>query len=111
MFGRTTVPTNPTVEARPTVEASRTSTALGRNLSQWRRMRGMSQHTAAMRAGIHRNTVSRLERGDTSVSLGTVLALADVYGITDSVIGGTNPLNSSSGPDLLLSLVRQRVRD
>lgn len=88
-----------------------TGRLLGRHLSEWRRARELSQNTAARRAGISRSTLSKLERGDTSVSVDTLLRLAAVYNITDSLIAGLNPLNGKEVPNLLLGLLRTRVHD
>jgi transcriptional regulator with XRE-family HTH domain len=46
----------------------------------------LSQEELAFRAGLHRNYVSGLERGNRNPSLETILAIADALGVNASVI-------------------------
>ncbi|HEY0945045.1 MAG TPA: helix-turn-helix transcriptional regulator [Opitutaceae bacterium] len=50
--------------------------AFGKVLSELRERKGWSQMTLAMKAGLHLNAVSNLERGKRSPSLYTVLLLS-----------------------------------
>ncbi|WP_308216151.1 helix-turn-helix domain-containing protein [Pseudarthrobacter raffinosi] len=52
-----------------------TAELLGEHLKQWRIVLGLSQELAADRANLSMPTVRRIERGDTGVRLGSVLAL------------------------------------
>lgn len=51
-------------------------TAFGEVLCQYRKRKGWSQMTLAMKAGLHLNAVSNLERGKRSPSLYTVMVLS-----------------------------------
>ena len=50
--------------------------AFGEVLSNYRKRKGWSQMTLAMKAGLHLNAVSNLERGKRSPSLYTVMVLS-----------------------------------
>jgi transcriptional regulator with XRE-family HTH domain len=50
--------------------------AFGEVLSRYRERKGWSQMTLAMKAGLHLNAVSNLERGKRSPSLHTVMVLS-----------------------------------
>ena len=57
----------------------RTALALGRTLRDARRARGLTQGEAAIRAGVSQPTISKVERGESSVSLRTLLRLLAAY--------------------------------
>ena len=57
----------------------KTPLALGRALRDARRARGLTQGETAIQAGISQPTVSKVERGESSVSLNTLLRLLAVY--------------------------------
>lgn len=92
-------------------DISPTAAHLGQHLADWRRMRSLSQETAAERAGVSRSTLSRMERGDSSVSVDTLLRVATVYGIATLMVSAVNPLNTAEGPEILLSTLRSRIHD
>ena len=50
--------------------------AFGAVLSRYRKRQGWSQMTLAMKAGLHLNAVSNLERGKRSPNLHTILVLS-----------------------------------
>lgn len=54
-------------------------TALIRTL---RKERGLSQETLAERAGLHRNSISLIERGESQPTVDTLFRLADGLGIS-----------------------------
>ncbi len=51
--------------------------AFGRNLFLARRRRGLSQEALALRTGLNRDTIYKIEMGRRSPRLGTLLVLAD----------------------------------
>ena len=61
-----------------TVEAAQ---LLGAQIRDARRERRWSQHELADRAGITRETLSKVERGDLSVGLGTAFEVAALAGV------------------------------
>jgi transcriptional regulator with XRE-family HTH domain len=54
----------------------------GRNLCLARRRRGLSAERLARRAGMSRDGVYKIELGQRSPRLGTLLALADALGVS-----------------------------
>lgn len=65
--------------------ARRQLTALGERLSAARRRRRMTQHTLAARVGISVPTLRKLEAGDASVSLATLLRVLQVLGLAADI--------------------------
>ena len=51
--------------------------ALGRAVREVRARRGLSQETLGFRAGLHRNYVGAVERGEINPTLKTLIALTD----------------------------------
>lgn len=87
-----------------------TAVQLGERLRQWRIVLGLSQELAADRANISMPTLRRIERGDTGVRLGSVLALMEVYNLTEQLMQVTDPLNTDLGRARAYLLNRQRAR-
>ncbi len=61
--------------------SERDALLFGRNLFLARQRRGLSGERLAKRAGMSRDGVYRIEMGQRSPRLGTLLALADALGI------------------------------
>jgi len=62
-------------------EATAAVEEIGRALARARLARGDTQQIAAQRCGVHWQTISRIERGDARVAVGTVFAVLVVYGM------------------------------
>lgn len=58
---------------------------LGQALARLRVARGLPQRLAAERAGVSRNTLSRIENGDPSVAFGQILRYVAVLGKVDAL--------------------------
>jgi transcriptional regulator with XRE-family HTH domain len=78
---------------------------LGRDLALARRKRGISTADMAGRLFISRDTLWRLERGDATVSLGTLATVAFVLQLHDRLAG----LAAPASDDLALSLDERRL--
>lgn len=63
----------------------------------WRRLRGLTQAQLAERAGISRDTLTRLERGDGGVSTENLLRIFRALGILDGVSAALDPFSSDLG--------------
>lgn len=86
------------------------SAALGQRLARLRLARRIKQSDAALRAGLSRNTVYRLEHGDPGVAVGQVLRYLDAIAPGSTLL----ELLSESDPALTLLKAREqsrRVRD
>lgn len=78
---------------------------LGRDISLARRKRGISTADMAVRLFVSRDTLWRLERGDPSVSLGTLATAIFVLQLQDRLAN----LAAPSSDDLALSLDERRL--
>lgn len=57
--------------------------AAGEHLERCRLARGETLQIVAERCGVHAQTISRIEKGDSSVSIGKVFAVLHMYGQVD----------------------------
>jgi transcriptional regulator with XRE-family HTH domain len=69
----------------------------GSSLAAWRRLRGLTQAQLADRAGVGRNTVLRLEKGDGGVSTENLLRVLRALGILDELPRALDPYESDVG--------------
>lgn len=76
-MAKRTPPTHP--------QARRQIKALGSRLRAARLRRGMSQDMLAERVGVSRQTVSKLEAGDPSISLATTLRVLAALGLSEDL--------------------------
>lgn len=77
---------------------------LGELLARLRVARGIKQTDAALRAGLSRNTVYRLERGDPGLAIGQVLRYLDAIAPGTSL----DALYSEKDPALAALAARER---
>lgn len=82
---------------------------IGAHLRSWRAMSGLTADEMASRLGVSRDTVSRVERGDAGVAMGTVLDYAGSFGLLEKVEEGFDPAKNQQGRLGLLRGVPQRV--
>jgi transcriptional regulator with XRE-family HTH domain len=80
---------------------------LGRNLAVTRRLHRLTAAELAELAGVSRDSVSRLERGDAGVSLAVALKVADALG---TLLRVDDPLSTPHGRELAASSIPKRVR-
>lgn len=78
---------------------------LGRDLALARRKRGISTSDMAARLFVGRNTLWRLERGDPTVALGTLMTAAFILNLHDRLANLAAPATD----DLALSLDERRL--
>jgi len=83
---------------------------LGRDLALARRKRGISTADMAARLFVSRDTLWRLERGDPTVSLGTLAAAAFVLQLHDRVALLAAPAMDALGLELDQRRVPKRIR-
>ncbi len=82
------------------------SQRLGAQLARLRVARKLKQTDAALRAGLSRNTVYRLEKGDPGVALGQVLRYLDAIAPGSTLLD----LLSESDPALVALGMREQTR-
>src|SRR5690348_3417865 len=88
----------------------RAGVTVGEHLTTWRKLVGLTTDQLADRAGISRSTLYRLERGDTTVSLATLLNVARALGQLDRLVEVLDPYESDLGRARADQQLPQRVR-
>ncbi len=83
---------------------------IGESICVWRKMRGLTVQQLAEKANASRSTISRLEKGDPSVSFETVLNVATMLGIMDRAIDAFDPYETDYGRMRADQELPQRVR-
>lgn len=83
---------------------------LGRDLALARRKRGISTADMAARLFVSRDTLWRLERGDSTVSLGTMVTAAFVLQLHDRLANLAAPARDDLGLSLDERRLPQRIR-
>lgn len=83
---------------------------MGENLTTWRKLRNLTADQLADMSAVSRGTISRLENGDSSVSLATFLNVCNVLDIMPIVEDATNPYETDLGRARADQKLPQRVR-
>ncbi len=82
--------------SRTPAAVTRTLRRLGEDLGTWRRLRQLTAVEVADRAGVSRDTVLRLEKGE-GVSLENVLRIARALGVLDQLADALDPYATDLG--------------
>lgn len=96
--------------ARISPVVARSAGEIGGSVSQWRRIQRITSAELAERAGVSRETVSRIEHGDASVGFGKVLSVCRVLGILTQVQESFDPATTEYGRLQLARELPERVR-
>lgn len=83
---------------------------LTENVRTWRRLSDLTQAQLADRAGLHRTTISRIEKGDGAVSAENLLRVLHVLGVLDDVVRAVDPYETDVGRLRADERLPQRVR-
>jgi transcriptional regulator with XRE-family HTH domain len=83
---------------------------VGRDLAVARRKRGISTADMASRLFVSRDTLWRLERGDPTVSMGTLATAVFVLGLQDRLADLAAPERDAMGLSLDEQRLPQRIR-
>ena len=67
-------------------QKQQTRERIGKRIAALRKLAGMSQEDLALRAGLQRTHVSRIEAGKYAVTLETIQAIAEAIGMTVDII-------------------------
>lgn len=71
--------------------------SLADDLVTWRKLRGLTQAQLADRAGVSRDTLTRLEGGSGGVGLETLMRVLRALGLLDVLSEAFDPHNSDVG--------------
>lgn len=88
----------------------RAAEELGEHLRTWRKLQRLTIEQVAERAGVTRNTVSRLEHGDPSVGIDVVLNVARALGVLDQLVRSIDPYETDLGRARADEILPKRVR-
>jgi len=94
----------PLIDSMP-LSAKRALRKLGRDLTLARRKLGIGTHDMASRLFVSRDTLWRLERGDPTVALGTLVTAAFIFQLHDRLAN----LGAPASDELGLSLDERRL--
>ena len=83
---------------------------IGEQFVVWRKLLGLTAGQVAERAGISRNTLRRIETGDTGVGLQAFLGVARALGVLAAVVTATDPYETDLGRARADELLPKRVR-
>lgn len=83
---------------------------IGASLRSWRAIAGLTADDLASELGISRDTVSRVERGDGSVAVGTILDMAASFGLLNKVEAAFDPAQDDVGRIGIAKGLPKRVR-
>lgn len=79
-------------------QKQQTRDRIGQRIAALRKLAGMSQEQLALRAGLQRTHISRIEAGKYAVTLETIQAIAEALGMTvdivDTRLQGLAPLET-----------------
>lgn len=84
---------------------------IGQSIASWRKLYGLTAQQLAEKANASRDTISRLENGDPSVSLATFLNICNALGVTDTVTAAVDPYETDFGRMRADQTLPQRVRN
>ncbi len=82
----------------------------GAHIHGWRMVLGLPAQQVAERAGITRDTLRKIEKGDPSVGFGNVAQVLRALGILDTAVDAVDPLNSDIGRLRADRLTRKRAQ-
>ena len=83
---------------------------LGADLHDARRRRRIPTQIMAERAGISRTTLTKLEKGDPGVAMGTYATVLFILGLLDRLTELADVRNDDVGLDLADELLPKRIR-
>ena len=84
--------------------------SLAADVRAWRGLSDLTQVQLADRAGLHRTTISRIERGDGAVSAENLLRVLHALGVLDGVVRAVDPYETDIGRSRADEQLPQRVR-
>jgi transcriptional regulator with XRE-family HTH domain len=95
---------------RPSARVNAAAGTIGEQLVAWRKLQGLTTVQVSERAGISRNTLRRVETGDTGVSMQAFLGVARALGVLEAVVTATDPYETDLGRARADETLPKRVR-
>ena len=95
---------------RPSSAVQRTLRRLGSDIRIARKRRRLTLALVAERAMSSRKTVTRIEKGDPGVNVGTYASVLHALGLLDRLAAVADPAQDELGIDLELDALPERVR-
>lgn len=97
---------------RPSIAVEESLIALGRNIRLARLKRRLPQETLAERAGIGLSTLTKIEKGNCGVAIGTVASVIQAlgFGLPFSEILLTDPLTQAFEEETLPKRIRSTAK-
>ncbi|GAA4703364.1 hypothetical protein GCM10025781_22620 [Kocuria gwangalliensis] len=89
---------------------NRELTEFGKHVRGWRMVLGLTAQRVAERAGITRDTLRKIEAGDSGVGFGNVAQVLRTLGVLDQVVEAVDPLGSDIGRLRAGNLTKKRAR-
>lgn len=83
---------------------------IGEHIATWRKVLGLTSQVVAERAGIHRQTVSKIENGDVSVRYEDYLRVIRAIGQLETMIDAIDPMETDFGRVRATAAMKKRVR-
>lgn len=97
---------------RPTpARIRRAAHDLGAHFHTWRILQGLTAAQVAERAGLNRNTVSRIENGDINVGFDAILNVARALDQLDRLVSALDPYESNLGRARAEEALPRRIRN
>ena len=95
---------------RPSSRVNAAAKSIGEQFVAWRKLQGLTAVQVSERAGISRNTLRRIETGDTGVGLQAFLSVARALGVLEAVVTATDPYETDLGRARADEMLPKRVR-
>ena len=87
-----------------------TASQWGQHFATWRKLLDLTSQDVAERAGIHRQTVSKIENGDTSVRYDDFIRVARAIGLLEKITEAIDPMETEFGKVRAEAALKKRVR-
>jgi transcriptional regulator with XRE-family HTH domain len=89
---------------------SRALRAVGKHVSDWRKLHRLTAAQVAERAGISRDTLRTIEQGKGTASTENLLRVMRILGILDGVVDAADPYQTDVGRLRVDEILPRRVR-
>jgi len=83
---------------------------IGEHIRTWRKLLGITAAQLAERVGVNRGTITRIEKGETTVGMDVLLNVARALGQLDNLVKSLDPFETPLGRARADQVLPQRVR-